>query len=172
MRKNASSNEVVIKNTLWCGGFLKTTKRISIVIGGAAFVVIGLLMVFNSGGIGDTIWGLVLAIGGGFGLYAIIDSMIQGTVIATISDRGVDVADKAFVPWEHVKSFKKEVDGIINQAVSGPGSNVEIVYYEDGDVEKLRSVMFDSGYSSYTNEGAVKVLDEFYERYKSNNTGS
>ena len=164
--KNKTTNKVVIKNSLR-GGFRKTLWRIFIVLGIAALVVIGILMILNPNGFGDVFWGVVLIIGGGFGGYFIVESMINGTVIATISDKGIDVTDKAFIPWEHVKSFKKEIDGIVTQAISGPGSSIDIVYYENGDVEKLRSVSFDSEYSPYTNEGIVKILEEFYEGYKS-----
>ena len=162
--KNNTSNKVVIKNSLR-GCFGKTLLAIIRVLVLAGLAYIGIFMILNSDVFVEIIFGAVFAIGfGGAGCFKVY-SVIKGTVIVTISDKGIDVADETFVPWEYVQGFKQDGDGF-TQFIFELDSNIKIEYYEDGDAEKPKSVTFDSEYSSYTNEGIVKILEEFYEMYK------
>ena len=167
--KNETTNKVVIRNSLR-GGFRKTLWRIFIVLVLAGLAYIGVFMILHSDGFAETIFGAVLAICfGGAGCFKVY-SMIKGTVVVTISDKGIDVADETFVPWEHVQGIEHDATDVFTQVLLGvhtdDDDHIKIEYYKDGDVEKSKSISFDSEYSPYTNEEIVKILGEFYERYK------
>ena len=151
------TNPVVIKHS-FRGSFGKTLWKGFKVFGGSALAVIGVLMVLNSGGFRDIFWGLILAIGGGLSIYIFVSDMIEGSIIATISDEGINITDKPFIPWESVKKIEIIKDVLI------PGSDDITITYICQSSEELRIANIDPGFSAYTLSDVMNILQEFQER--------
>jgi hypothetical protein len=162
--------EVVIKST-FRGSFKNMVFKILMIIGIAAFIPVGIWLFLNSDGIFDMVLAFAAIAGSGFGLYAVISDAINGTTIATISNKGIAIPDTPFISWENLSKFEiLENDLITRQVLNSRDTYITIEYMsisDDNGQTEMRSMKIDPSFSNYTLDETMEILKNFHDGYTS-----
>ena len=102
-----------------------------------------------------------VVVGGGFLCYTVF-GVVQGRVIAVISEEGLALRKQSFavIPWGNIRAFTNRIGRRGNK-----NSSIDVRFNDE--FGNMHIVYFNMTYTNYSVIEALEIMDRFSDKYKS-----